>query len=463
MRVTVVMPQMGESVAEATITKWLKAVGERIERDEPLFEITTDKVDSEVTSTHAGFVAALVVPPGKTVEVGAVVAYLETEAADLGNGGGAAASDVPTVVAEPAAAAVALAAKATPAAAAPAAKAAPVDPSKASAEELRAQRSTPLVRRIAQEHGIADLGAVAGTGLSGRVTKRDILGFIESGAAAPASASGLRADGPLAAHPSQLGAGAPAVAPAASPIIGGTSRVIPSLPPVEVGARDRVEAMSPQRLAIARHMVASRATSPHAHTVHEVDFHQVSKVRGALKAEYEERGVKLTFTAFMVKAVGQALAELPLVNASIEGDSIVYRGAINVGVAVALEDSLIVPVVRDVDELSLLGVARAIQDLSDRARNKKLKPDEIRGGTFTLSNHGIFGAEFGVPIINQPQVAIVSTGAIKKRVVVDERTDAIMIRPTSIFCLSFDHRVIDGGTADRFMQRVRQLLEGWTI
>jgi 2-oxoglutarate dehydrogenase E2 component (dihydrolipoamide succinyltransferase) len=455
---------MGESVAEATITKWLKGVGDRIERDEPLFEITTDKVDSEVTSTHAGFVAALVVPPGKTVEVGAVVAYLETEAADLAASGLRA--DAPLALASlelgggaPAVAA-APAAVVTAPAAAPTAKAAPVDPSKASAEELRAQRSTPLVRRIAQEHGIADLGAVAGTGLSGRVTKRDILGFIEAGAAAPAS--GLRADGPLAAPSSQLGASAPA-APAASPVITGTSRVIPSLPPVEVGARDRVEAMSPQRLAIARHMVASRATSPHAHTVHEVDFHQVSKVRGALKAEYEERGVKLTFTAFMVKAVGQALAELPLVNASIEGDSIVYRGAINVGVAVALEDSLIVPVVRDVDELSLLGVARAIQDLSDRARNKKLKPDEIRGGTFTLSNHGIFGAEFGVPIINQPQVAIVSTGAIKKRVVVDERTDAIMIRPTSIFCLSFDHRVIDGGTADRFMQRVRQLLEGWTI
>jgi pyruvate dehydrogenase E2 component (dihydrolipoamide acetyltransferase) len=232
---------------------------------------------------------------------------------------------------------------------------------------------------------------------------------------------------------------------------------------VEAGSRDRVEPMTPQRLAIARHMVASRATSPHAHTVHEVDFHQVSKVRAALKREYEERGVKLTVTAFMVKAMAQALAEFPLVNASLDGDSIIYRGAINVGVAVALEDSLIVPVVRDVDELSLLGVARAIQDLSERARTKRLKPDEIRGGTFTVSNHGIFGAEFGVPIINQPQVAIVSTGAIKKRVVVDERTDAIMIRPMSIFCLSFDHRVIDGMTADRFLQRVRQLLEGWTI
>jgi pyruvate dehydrogenase E2 component (dihydrolipoamide acetyltransferase) len=433
MRVNIVMPQMGESVAEATITKWLKAVGERIERDEPLFEITTDKVDSEVTSTHAGVVVQHVVPAGKLTDVGALVAILETEEG--------ASIEAPAAAPVAAPAPVAAAPVAAPVVAA--APAPVVDRASASAEALRAQRSTPLVRRIAEEHGIADLGAVAGSGLSGRVTKRDILGFIESGAhkAAPA----------------------PVAAPQASAPAAQQQRSIPSLPAVEAGSRDRVEPMTPQRLAIARHMVASRATSPHAHTVHEVDFHQVSKVRAALKREYEERGVKLTVTAFMVKAMAQALAEFPLVNASLDGDSIIYRGAINVGVAVALEDSLIVPVVRDVDELSLLGVARAIQDLSERARTKRLKPDEIRGGTFTVSNHGIFGAEFGVPIINQPQVAIVSTGAIKKRVVVDERTDAIMIRPMSIFCLSFDHRVIDGMTADRFLQRVRQLLEGWTI
>jgi 2-oxoglutarate dehydrogenase E2 component (dihydrolipoamide succinyltransferase) len=429
MRVNIMMPQMGESVAEATITKWLKAVGDKIERDEPLFEITTDKVDSEVTSTHSGVVAQLVAPAGQPIEVGAVVAIIETE-----DGAVIAPAEAPAAfVPEP------------PAAAPVAVKREVVERATASAADLRATRSTPLVRRIAQEHGIADLGAVPGTGLSGRVTKRDILGFIESGAKTPAAAP---------------------TAPAAAPVVTAApvaARQVPSLPAVVSGERDRVEPMTPQRLAIARHMVASRATSPHAHTVHEVDFHQVSKVRSALKREFEERGAKLTFTAFMVKAVGQALAEIPLMNTSIDADNrIIYRGEINVGVAVALDDSLIVPVVRGVDELSLLGVARAIQDLSERARTKRLKPEEIRGGTFTLSNHGVFGAEFGVPIINQPQVAILSTGAIKKRVVVDERTDAIMIRPTSIFCLSFDHRVIDGATADRFMQRVRELLEGWT-
>lgn len=457
MRVNIMMPQMGESVAEATITKWLKAVGDKIERDEPLFEITTDKVDSEVTSTHSGVVAQLVAPAGKLVDVGAVVAIIETEVGAVITASPASATPAASVPETPAA----------PVAAAPVAvKREVVEPASASAADLRATRSTPLVRRIAQEHGIADLGAVQGTGLSGRVTKRDILGFIESGVKsptpAPAADNGLRADSPLdPSLRSGLGAGAPAAAPvAAAPV---AARPVPSLPAVVSGDRDRVEPMTPQRLAIARHMVASRATSPHAHTVHEVDFHQVSKVRAALKREFEERGAKLTFTSFMVKAVGQALAEIPLMNTSIDADNnIIYRGEINVGVAVALDDSLIVPVVRGVDELSLLGVARAIQDLSERARTKRLKPEEIRGGTFTLSNHGVFGAEFGVPIINQPQVAIVSTGAIKKRVVVDERTDAIMIRPTSIFCLSFDHRVIDGATADRFMQRVRELLEGWT-
>src|SRR5690606_977877 len=205
----------------------------------------------------------------------------------------------------------------------------------------------------------------------------------------------------------------------------------------------------------------SRATSPHAHTVHEIDFSAVARARKAMAREFEERGVKLTYTAFMVQAVAQALAEYPAVNASLDDDHIVYRGDINVGIAVALDDSLIVPVVRNVDELSLLGIARAINDLAERARTKRLKPDEVRGGTFTLSNHGIFGPEFGIPVINQPQAAIVSTGAIKKRVLVDQKTDAIIIRPTAIWCMSFDHRLIDGATADKFMARTREILENW--
>ena len=230
-----------------------------------------------------------------------------------------------------------------------------------------------------------------------------------------------------------------------------------------MGERDTTEPMTPQRMAIAKHMVASRRTSAHAHTIHELDFTAVARARAKLKGDFAARGVKLTFTAFMIKAFGQALSEFPVMNSSLDGDQIVYRGDVNVGVAVALEDSLIVPVVRNVDELSLLGVARAVNDLANRARTKRLKPDEVRGGTFTVSNHGVFGPEFGIPVINQPQVAIVATGAIKKRVVVDQRTDAIMVRPTAMFCMSFDHRVVDGATADKFLLRVREILEGWTV
>jgi 2-oxoglutarate dehydrogenase E2 component (dihydrolipoamide succinyltransferase) len=307
----------------------------------------------------------------------------------------------------------------------------------ATADELRRGRSTPLVRRIAADHGISDLSAISGSGRSGRVTKRDILAFIQDG----------KHERPAA--PAAPAARAPAPAQEVH------------LPPITMGSRDTLEPMTPQRLAIAKHMIASRRTSAHAHTVHEIDFSAVWKARAALKGDFAARGVKLTYTAFMVKAFGQALTEFPIMNASLDGDQIVYRGDVNIGVAVALDDSLIVPVVRDVDELSLLGAARAVNDLAERARTKRLKPDEVRGGTFTVSNHGVFGPEFGIPVINQPQVAIVATGAIKKRVVVDQRTDAIMVRPTAIFCMSFDHRVIDGATADKFLLRVRELIEGW--
>jgi len=445
MRTEVVMPQMGESVAEGTVTVWLKEIGDFVERDEPLFEITTDKVDAEVPSPTAGYLIEKLVNVGATVEINTVVAILDADA------DAAAAGDEATE-AEPAAAAAAAAsagpaAPIAPPAAAPAARASePVALSPdATADELRRSRSTPLVRRIAAEHGISDLTRVPGSGLSGRVTKKDIMAFIEAGHhTAPVTARAPEAPAP---------ARAPAPAPGRSP----------HLPPVVVGDRDRTEPMTPQRLAIARHMIASRATSAHAQTVHEVDFSAVVAARRALKGEYAQRGVKLTFTAFMVKAFGQALMEFPLVNTSVTEDhQIVYRGDINVGIAVALDESLIVPVIRHVDELSLLGVAKAVNDLSERARTKRLKPEEVRDGTFTVSNHGIFGPEFGIPVINQPQVGIVATGAIKKRVVVDEATDAIIVRPTSIFCMSFDHRVIDGATADKFMMRTRQILESWS-
>lgn len=437
MRTEVVMPQMGESVAEGTLIAWLKEVGESVERNEPLFEITTDKVDAEVPSPIKGVLVEKLVEPGQTVPINTVVAIVDVEAAP-----GADAGKEP---ASPAAAAPVQRAPERAASAAPAREARAPQPALVSAdgggfasrEELRRTRSTPLVRRIADEHGIQDLAAIPGTGLSGRVTRDDIQDWIAQG------------------HHKAPAAPQPQVAPA--------QRAEIHRPEVQIGQRDRVEFMSPQRKAIAQHMIASKAISPHAYTIHEVDFSRVVTARKALKAEFAERGVNLTFTAFLIKTIAQALGEFPAINASMDQETIVYRGDINVGMAVALEESLIVPVVKNVDELSLLGVARAVNDIAERARTKRLMPDEVKGGTFTLSNHGVFGPEFGIPIINQPQAAIMSTGAIKKRVVVDQKTDAMMVRPTSLWCLSFDHRVIDGATADKFMRRMREIIETWAI
>lgn len=444
MKTNVVMPQMGESVTEGTLTVWLKEIGDTVERDEPLFEITTDKVDAEVPSPVAGVLVERLVETGTTVEINSLVAVIETE------GDAAGASDQAVQEESAPAPAQSAAPAASDATTAPARTSGAIDAVKPgpehSRDELRRTRSTPVVRKIAAEHGIQDLADIPASGSGGRVTRKDIEDYIASGQHKQAVSA-----------PAQS-ATTPSRAPASS---GGTMRSIPELPPITMGPRDTIEPMTPQRLAIARHMIASRATSAHAHTVHEIDFTSVVRARKALKDEFASRGVKLTFTAFMVKAFADALARFPLMNCSVDGDHIVYRGDINIGVAVALEDSLIVPVVRNVDELSLLGVARAVNDLAERARNKRLKPDEVRGGTFTVSNHGVFGPEFGIPVINQPQVGIVATGAIKKRVVADQKTDAIMVRPTSVFCMSFDHRVIDGATADKFLLHVRQVLESW--
>ena len=440
MRTEVVMPQMGESVTEGTVTQWLKEPGDYVERDEPLFEITTDKVDAEVPSPRAGVLVEQLVEVGATVEINTVVAILDSVAKP---GEVLAAKESKQAKTE-SAAPVEVTEVTAPVEVMPPVRAmagasltAELD-GDLSREELRRTRSTPLVRRIAAEHGIEDLSPIPGTGLSGRVTKEDILAFIEKGA-----------DQRAAAHAAAPIAGS---APAARGV---------QAPPISLGDRDRIEPLGPQRMAIAEHMIRSRATSAHAHTIHEIDFSQVVAARERLKGEYAERGAKLTYTAFMVKAFADALRAFPVVNASIGGDQLVYRGDINIGVAVALENSLIVPVVRNVDELSLLGISRAIEDLATRARTKRLKPQEVQGGTFTLSNHGIFGPEFGVPVINQPQTAIVSTGAIKKRVVADQNTGAILVRPTAIFCMSFDHRSIDGATADKFLAHIRQRLENW--
>ena len=437
MRTEVVMPQMGESVTEGTVTQWLKEPGDYVERDEPLFEITTDKVDAEVPSPEEGVLIEQKVQVGETVEINTVVAILDSEAEEgsvsTSNGAQESPEDADGTDGD-ISPEVAKATVATILGKTESAMAATSNGGFPTRAELRQTRSTPLVRRIAAEYGIQDLSPISGSGLSGRVTKTDILSFIEAGGHKQAVNGHSRA--PVATRDYKA-------------------------PPVNVGDRDRIEPLGPQRTAIAEHMMRSRATSAHAHTIHEIDFGRVVEVRRQRKEEFAELGVKLTYTAFMVKAVAEALREYPVVNASVDGDNLIYRGDINVGIAVALENSLIVPVVRNVDELSLLGVARAIGDLAERARTKRLKLDETQGGTFTISNHGIFGPEFGVPIINQPQTAIVSTGAIKKRVVADQQTGAIMVRPTAIFCMSFDHRSIDGATADKFLAHIRQRLENW--
>jgi 2-oxoglutarate dehydrogenase E2 component (dihydrolipoamide succinyltransferase) len=451
MRNEVVMPQMGESVTEGTVTTWFKEVGDFVERDEALLEITTDKVDSEVASPAEGVLVERLVDPGETVEVDTVIAVLDSEAEEGEVSADAGSSEADT--SDDGEAEQADAEETTQRA--PSSERPSTDrsgdletsddgdfPSK---EELRRTRSTPLVRRIADEHGIDDLTQIDGSGLSGRVTKDDILAYIEEGKHKES-----------ARQPS---------APAGAPSQGRAPRGDIEMPEVDVGERDRVEMMSPQRKMIAEHMVRSRSVSAHAQTVHEVDFSNVVEARKRRKEEFADRGVKLTYTAYIMKAAADALREFPMVNASLSADEehIIYRGDIDIGMAVALDGSLIVPSIDNVDELSLLGIARRVNDLAERARNKQLKADEVEGGTFTVSNHGVFGPEFGIPIINQPQAAIVSTGAIKKRVVADQETGAIEVRPTSFWCLSFDHRVIDGATADKFMRYMRRTIEEWPV
>jgi pyruvate dehydrogenase E2 component (dihydrolipoamide acetyltransferase) len=436
----VVMPQMGESIAEGTIVRWIKKVGDAIDRDEPLFEISTDKVDAEIPSPAAGVLTEIKVKEGETVPVNSVVATIgaageavATAGAPAVAAGGAlpeAAVGQPETAktAAPQAGSSGSAPQQTPSAPpAPPAAAGP-----ATKEDLRRQKSSPLVRRIARDHNV-DISRIHGTGLSGRVTKHDILGFIESGqAAAPAAATGA----PAVARPS------PAPGPAYKP--GENVQVVP---------------MSVMRKKIAEHMVLSAHTSPHVYSVYEVNFGRLSALRDKKKAAYEAAGAKLTFTALIAKVVVDALREFPIVNASVDGDNIVYKKDINLGIAVALENGLIVPVIRKADEKNLLGLSRAVNDLATRARAKKLNPDEVQGGTFTITNPGIFGALYGLPLINQPQVAILGVGGIEKRAVVID--DAIAIRPVCHITLGYDHRLVDGADAGRFLSFVKERLEGF--
>ena len=416
MSTPVLMPQMGESIAEGTVVRWIKKVGDQVDRDEPLFEISTDKVDAEIPSPAAGVLSEIRVKEGETVAVNSVVATI-----------GDSVTAVPPL---------ASARQAPPAASAQRARldqpdqpdqplqpAQPIQPNQPAqpGEDPRKARSSPLVRRIAKEHHV-DIGTIAGSGIGGRVTKQDILGFIEH-------------------------------RPAGSPSKAST-QYIPAFRP---GEPVEIVPMGVMRKKIAEHMVLSRRTSAHVHSVFEVNFSRVAQLRDQRKASYERDGAKLTFLSFIVKAVAGALRAFPVLNSSLDGDNVIYKKDINLGVAVALDWGLIVPVLKKADEQSLLGLSRGIIDLATRARAKQLKPEDVQGGTFTITNPGTFGAQFGMPIINQPQVAILGIGAIEKRAVVVD--DAIGIRPMGYLTLGYDHRLVDGAVADQFLSLVKETLE----
>jgi 2-oxoglutarate dehydrogenase E2 component (dihydrolipoamide succinyltransferase) len=407
----VVMPQMGESITEGTITKWLKKVGDTVQQDEPIFEISTDKVDAEIPSPAAGVLTEIKVSEGTTVTINTVVAVIG------GTAGKAAPKPAAPAAAKPAA----------PVAAAPAA------PAPAAVTEAEKVRSSPLVRKIAKDNNV-DLTQVPGTGAAGRVTKSDILGHLEGGAKPAAAAAPAAAAKPAA--------------PVSQPLPG---ELVP---------------MSKMRAIIAQRMVESKRTSPHVHTVFKVDMTRIVKLREKEKNKYEQRnGVKLTYMPFITRAAIHALKKHPVVNASVQGDGILYNKNINVGIAVALDWGLIVPVIKQTEEKNFLGIARSIVDIAERARNKKLAPDEVSGGTFTLTNSGIFGEQFGTPIINQPQVAILGIGGLNKEaeVVTDkDGNESIAIRSIQRFTLGFDHRIVDGADAGKFMSDFKAYLENWS-
>ncbi len=393
MRIDVPMPQMGESIAEGTITRWLKKVGETVKRDEPLFEISTDKVDAEIPAPAAGTLVEIKSQEGETVPVNEVVAVMETDAT------------------------------AAAAAPAPAPEEQKPEPARSPAPTPKPAKTTtgapgvfvsPVVRNIAAEHGI-DPTQIPGTGAGGRVTKKDILAFIEEGGATK-----------------------------------------PSTP----AGRDYRETMSPMRRKIAEHMIESRRTSAHVQSVFEVDMSRIVGLRSKFKQSYLDRhNTKLTMTPFFIKAVCDGLRAWPVINSSVDGDAVVYHNDLNIGIAVALDPGLIVPVIRNADELSMAGLSKQVNDLAERARTKKLNPDEVQAGTFSITNPGIFGGLFGLPIISQPQVAILGIGGIEKRPIVID--DAIAIRPMVYISMSYDHRVVDGAVADQFLARLKNFLENF--
>jgi 2-oxoglutarate dehydrogenase E2 component (dihydrolipoamide succinyltransferase) len=464
-KIDVPMPQMGESIAEGTLSKWLKKVGDPVKRDEPIFEISTDKVDAEIPAPAAGVLAEILVQEGQTVAVQTIVARLETDAA----AGAAAAqpsavspqpaavSSKPAAVSpQPAAVSPKPAAAPAPAAAAPpppasrpaASPAVPSvqSPASSTQEERLRTKSSPLVRKIAAEHNL-DITGIPGSGLAGRVTKNDVLSFLESG-----PQSGV-------ASPQHPAPSTQLSAPSTQQADG--VRIVPG-PVVEPWAGDKVEPWSRIRKLTADHMVMSRRVSAHVHSLIEIDYTRIAGLRARQKAAYAERGVNLTFLAFIASAIARNLRNHPVLNACVMGESTIYRRDVNLGIAVALDWGLIVPVIRHADELNLLGTARAINDVGERARTKKLSPDEVQKGTFTITNPGVFGTFVGLPILNQPQSAILAVGAIGKRPAVvqaPDGSDTIGIRTMGMLAMSFDHRIVDGSDADRFLADVRKALE----
>lgn len=447
----VVMPQMGESIVEGTITKWLKKVGDKVQRDEPLFEISTDKVDAEIPAPTSGVLSEIKVKEGTTVQVNTVVAVI--------GGSGAARGSAP---ASAPAAAPAPKVSAPPPQRESAPAPTPTRPVAAPSGER--QRSSPLVRRIARENNV-DLGGIAGTGMAGRITKNDILSFIEQHgpaaayqAPAPTGRTAPTQQAVAYAPPSRPAAPMQAPPPAQRP-------PAPSTPPTAADLSGELVPMTPMRKKIAERMVESKRTSAHVHTVFKVDMTRIVKFREKVRKGWEERhGVKLTFMPFIAKALMHGIRKKPVVNASVVGEAIQYHRNINIGIAVALEWGLIVPVVKGAENLSFVGLQRAITDVGERARSKKLVPDDVQGGTITITNPGIFGPQFGTPIILQPQVAILGMGGIFKEPVVvtdDDGNDSIAVRHIIRLVLGYDHRIIDGAEADQFMVAVREYLESF--
>jgi pyruvate dehydrogenase E2 component (dihydrolipoamide acetyltransferase) len=434
----IIMPQMGESIVEGTITKWLKKPGDKVQRDEPLFEISTDKVDAEIPSPAAGILQEIKIAEGTTVGVNTVVGTISAEgeaAAPSKSTPAVAPAEKPekksdsSIAAPPAAAS------------APRARTAEPDPTpSAQNEEEEEARSSPLVRKIAREHGV-NLSQVSGTGLGGRITKQDIMAFVEGHSSAPAAA-------------------APSSAPVAA-----SSAPAPAKPAAPAPYPGDVVPMTNMRKLIAKHMIESRRTSAHVHCMYEVDFTRIVNLRNKQKNGFEQRhGVRLTMMPFFVRAAIMALQQWPIINASLDGDNIRYHRNINVGIAVALDWGLIVPVVKNAGDLNFLGLQRGITDLGERSRTKKLKPEDVEGSTFTVTNPGQFGAVFGLPIINQPNSAIMGVGGITKMplVVTDkDGNDSIAIRSVVHLTLGYDHRLIDGAVADQFMAQVKKNLETW--